>query len=257
MQHTIEALQRQLSNGNVFCRMRYRGDAVIVPVEIKEKNNLNDLLAIDEHKKAVLDNLEAFMAGRAYNHILLWGARGTGKSSLIRGAFEHFEPQGLKLLQIASDDLQDLAFILWVIGLREDKFMVFIDDLSFSENDDSYRALKAILDGSIAGMPKQVVLCVTSNRRHLLKEHHIDDNSLHPEEDAEEEISLAERFGLKISFHPLSQKTYLEIVAHYAKKEGLSVDDSLNTKALQFSLLRGSRSARVASQFIKHFCSQK
>ena len=256
MQHTIEALQRQLSNGNVFCRMRYRGDAVIVPVEIKEKNNLNDLLAIDEHKKAVLDNLEAFMQGRAYNHILLWGARGTGKSSLIRGAFEHFEPQGLKLLQIASDDLQDLAFILWVIGLREDKFMVFIDDLSFSENDDSYRALKAILDGSIAGMPKQVVLCVTSNRRHLLKEHHIDDNSLHPEEDAEEEISLAERFGLRISFHPLSQKTYLEIVSHYAKKVGIAVSEELHKKALQFSLLRGSRSARVAAQFINDF-SQK
>ena len=142
-------------------------------------------------------------------------------------------------------------FLLWVINKIEAKFVIFIDDLSFSQNDDSYRALKAVLDGSIAGISSNVLLCVTSNRRHLISEKFSDDKSLHPDEDTEEQISLAERFGLRLSFHPLRQEQYLAIVEHYLRKAGQEINPQILQKSLQFSLARGSRSARVAEQFVK------
>lgn len=244
-------LLQQLALGQALCRMHYQAKSYIVPVALAQDVQLSDLLAIDSQKQAVMDNLQRFLAGKPFNHMLLWGARGTGKSSLIRASFHALAAQGLKLLQLACDDLQDLAFILWTIGQGEDKFMIYIDDLSFSENDDSYRALKAVLDGSIAGMAKNVLLCVTSNRRHLLSEKHRSDEAIHPEEDVEEQISLAERFGLRLSFHPLSQQQYLAAVAHWAAHSGMAYDSSIERQALQFSLARGSRSARVAEQFVR------
>lgn len=251
----MEAIKRELlaqfSQGQAFCRMRYQGQNYILPVAVDNSLQLEDLLEIERQKTAVMENLQRFMQDKPYNHMLLWGARGTGKSSLIRAAFQTLAGQGLKLLQLACDDLQDLAFLLWVLAQTQDKFLIYIDDLSFSDNDDSYRALKAVLDGSIAGMAKNVMLCVTSNRRHLLSESHHSDDAIHPEEDVEEQISLAERFGLRLSFHPLSQHQYLDIVAHWALRHGLTYDDSLQQQALQFSLARGSRSARVAEQFVR------
>lgn len=246
----IEQLREQLREGNAFCRMRYDGTRYIVPVTVREDVVLDDLLEIASQKIAVMDNLQQFLAGRSYNHILLWGARGTGKSSLVRAAFHALHHHDLALLQLSCDDLQDLGFLLWVIGQQTRKFIVYIDDLSFAPDDDSYRALKAVLDGSIAGMPNNVVLCVTSNRRHL-SEVYPCEQAIHPEENVEEQISLAERFGLRLSFHPLSQKQYIEIVAHWAKKAKIRCDDDLQRAALQFALARGSRSARVAEQFVR------
>lgn len=251
METLKQALLAQLAIGQAFCRMSYQGSAYLVPVSLPQDVQLQDLLAIERQKQALLENMQRFLAGKSYNHMLLWGARGTGKSSLVRASFQAFAPQGLKLLQLACDDLQDLAFLLWVIGQTNDKFLIYIDDLSFAENDDSYRALKAVLDGSIAGLPKNVMLCVTSNRRHLLSEKHQADAAIHPEEDVEEQISLAERFGLRLAFHPLSQQQYLEIVAHWAMRYQVQYDAALERQALQFALMRGSRSARVAEQFIR------
>lgn len=251
MQQWIDDLSWQLSQGQAFCRMRYQERAYVVPVVVREDVYLDDLLDIDRQKDAVSSNLERFLAGKSYNHMLLWGARGTGKSSLVRAMFHALKSRGLKLLQVACDDLQDLAFLLWVLARQEDKFMVYVDDLSFAANDGSYRALKAVLDGSIAGIPENVILCVTSNRRHLISEYHTQEQAIHPEEDVEEQISLAERFGLRLSFHPLSQTQYLEVVAYWAGRAGLAMDEALERLALQFSLARGSRSARVAEQFVR------
>lgn len=253
MNTLIETLHSQLSQGEAFCRMRYNGEVFLLPIEVKDNFGLADLLGIDAHKTAVLDNLERFLMGKRYNHMLLWGARGTGKSSLIRAAFHHLKSRGLVLFQLACDDLQDLGFLLWVMGKQSRYFLIYIDDLSFSANDDSYRALKALLDGSIAGMPNNVMLCVTSNRRHLLSESHRNDAAIHPEEDIEEQVSLAERFGLRLSFHPLSQQQYLDVVAHWAKRANVLFDEDLRRQSLQFALARGSRSARVAEQFVRQF----
>lgn len=244
-------LRETLQEGEAFCRLSYQRQSYLVPIAVREDIALEDLLDIDAQKVAVLDNLTAFLHGKSYNHMLLWGARGTGKSSLIRAGFHHFKSEGLKLLQISCDDLQELGFFLWVLGQQSTHFLVYIDDLSFADNDDSYRALKAVLDGSIAGIAPNIMLCVTSNRRHLLSELHRAEEAIHPEEDVEEQISLAERFGLRLAFHPLSQKQYLSVIAHYCARSGVKYSDTLARQALQFSLARGSRSARVAEQFVR------
>ena len=251
MQVPEAELSRLFQSGQAFCRMRYEGHAVIVPVAVAAEPSLEELLHIEEQKNALMTNLERFLAGKPYDHMLLWGARGTGKSSLIRAAYHVLKSRGLKLFQIACDDLQDLAFFLWLIARQESKFLIYIDDLSFAENDDSYRALKAVLEGSIAGMPENVILCVTSNRRHLLDEHHHDARAIHPEEDIEEQVSLAERFGVRLSFHPLSQKQYLEIARHWMSRSGRDTTADFDRQALRFALARGSRSARVAKQFVR------
>ncbi|MBR1376129.1 MAG: DUF815 domain-containing protein [Cardiobacteriaceae bacterium] len=257
-QNELLELKKIFQSANNFAQMAFAGRTFIVPIVEMDKADIDDLLEISEHKTAVLNNFQAFLAGNSYNHILLWGARGTGKSTLIRAAVAHFLAQNinLKFLQISCEHLQDVAFLLWVASQMSDKFLFFIDDLSFSANDDSYRALKAVLDGSIAGIPRNVLLCVTSNRRHLISEKFADDNSPHPEEDSEEQISLSERFGLRLSFHPLSQEQYLHIVRHYWLKKfhnSYEISDDILQKSLQFSLARGSRSARVAEQFVKSF----
>lgn len=249
----VEELKQQLAKGQAFCRMRYENKGYLLPVEVPNDVRLEDLLEIESQKKAVLENMERFLKGKGYNHMLLWGARGTGKSSLVRAAFHHFRSQNLVLLQLACDDLQDLGALLWVAAQQPQHFLIYIDDLSFAANDDSYRALKALLDGSIAGMSANIMLCVTSNRRHLLSEHHRTDDAIHPEEDTEEQISLAERFGLRLSFHPLSQQQYLTVVSHWAERMRIAPDEVLHRQALQFALLRGSRSARVAEQFIRQY----
>lgn len=240
-----------LAQHSAFARMPYAGKHYIVPVAVREDIQLQDLREIDGQKQAVLDNLSSFLQSQPYNHMLLWGARGTGKSSLLRSAFLAKQAQGLKILQLACDDLNDLAYLLWVLGQSEAKFLVYIDDLSFGKDDGSYRALKAVLDGSITGIPANVMLCVTSNRRHLLAEYHRDDNALHPEEDIEEQISLSERFGLRLSFHPLSQQQFLDTIAHILSDSGLKLTPDLERQALQYALARGSRSARVATQFVQ------
>lgn len=245
--HDFFRITTLLREHDAFSRMRYLGERLLVPVTVRKDVALDDLLGIERQKTQACANVEAFLAGRDYHHMQFWGARGTGKSSLVRALFHHFAPQGLAVMQLANDDLEDLAYLLWVMGQVKRFFLVFIDDLSFPEHDGSYRALKAVLDGSLTGIAPNVMLVVTSNRRHFLAETHPDDQAVHPEEDVEEHISLSERFGLRLSFHPLRQQEYLDAVAHWLGLDTL--DEATTRAALQFALAAGSRSARVASQF--------
>ena len=252
MNEAITNLDQVLDQGRAFARLRWQGKAHLLPVTVRDDVQLDDLLGIEQHKQMVSDNLARFLAGKSYNHMLLWGARGTGKSSLVRALFH--ANGALAMIQLACDDLEDLAFLLWVLSNRsEQHYLVYIDDLSFAADDGSYRALKAVLDGSLQGIPNNVMLCVTSNRRHLLAEYHRGDDAVHPEEDVEEHISLSERFGLRLSFHPLSQQGYLDAVAHWLAQDGRAEDGNSRRAALQFALARGSRSARVAEQFVRQY----
>lgn len=245
--HDFFRITTLLREHNAFSRLRYLDERMLVPITVRDDVQLADLLGIDRQKAAACANVEAFLAGQDYDHMQFWGARGTGKSSLVRALFHHFASKGLAVVQLANDDLQDLAYLLWVIGQVKRHFLVFIDDLSFPEHDGSYRALKAVLDGSLTGIATNVMLVVTSNRRHFLAETHQDGRAVHPEEDVEEHISLSERFGLRLSFHPLRQQEYLDAVAHWLGVE--SLDEAGGKRALQFALAAGSRSARVAARF--------
>lgn len=245
--HDFFRLTTLLREHGAFARMRYQDVRMLVPVAVRDDVRLADLLGIERQKAAACANVQAFLRGQDYDHMQFWGARGTGKSSLVRALFHHFAAQGLSVVQLASDDLQDLAYLLWVMGQVKRYFLVFIDDLSFPEHDGGYRALKAVLDGSLTGIAANVMLAVTSNRRHFLAETHGDGLAVHPEEDVEEHISLSERFGLRLAFHPLRQDEYLDAVAHWLGRDGL--DEATARAALQFALAAGSRSARVAAQF--------
>ncbi|MDO4435421.1 MAG: DUF815 domain-containing protein [Cardiobacteriaceae bacterium] len=246
----LKKLAQQLQQSTALMAVRYQGQSALLDVSVRADKHLHDLQHIERQKSAFLQNFEAFLHHRPYHHVLLWGARGTGKSTLVRASFLHYQqhyPEQLAIVQLDSQHLDDLAAMIWSMGRVSKRFVLFIDDVSFSLDDGRYKALKAVLDGAIAEIPHNVLLILTSNRRHLLRDEHQDDNAIHPEEDSEERISLAERFGLRLSFHPLSQEEYLAVV-----QMGLGEDwrDEEKQSALQFSLAQGSRSARVAMQFV-------
>ena len=227
---------------------------------------LSDLQNIDAQKALIEQNTEQFVAGLPANNVLLTGARGTGKSSLIKACLNRYAQQGLRLIEVDKDDLVDLPDIVDLVYGRPERFILFCDDLSFGEGESGYKALKVALDGSISAQSDNVLVYATSNRRHLLPEHmsdnasytHGDDGDLHPGETVEEKISLSERFGLWVSFYPFKQDDYLGIVAHWLQHFGcdpakiqLAKDD-----ALRWALQRGSRSGRVAWQFAKDYAGK-
>lgn len=213
----------------------------------------------DQQKAALLRNTEQFVRGLPANNVLLTGARGTGKSSLIRACLKQFADQGLRLIEVDKEDLKDLIDIAQRIADRPEKFIVFCDDLSFEFGEGGYKALKAILDGSVASTGDNLLVYATSNRRHLMPEKMQDnlassmdeDGELHPAETIEEKMSLSERFGLWLSFYPFSQKEYLAVAEGWTKHFGGEISDRWQTEALQFALQRGSRSGRVAYQFAR------
>jgi len=222
---------------------------------------LDDLKEVDAQKERLRANTAQFVAGRAANNVLLTGARGTGKSSLIKACLHAFAPQGLRLIEVDKADLVDLPDIVERIAARPERFVVYCDDLSFDEGEAGYKALKSILDGSVAAASDNVLVYATSNRRHLLPETMKDnlaatydeDGELHPGEAVEEKISLSERFGLWISFYPFSQPEYLAIVAQWLRHFGLdeAAIAAQRSEALVWALERGSRSGRVAFQFAR------
>jgi predicted AAA+ superfamily ATPase len=228
---------------------------------------LADLQEIDGQKEKMQRNTEQFVRGLPANNVLLTGARGTGKSSLIKACLNAYSAQGLRLIEVDKSDLVDLPDIVDVVAGRPEKFMIFCDDLSFEDGEPGYKALKSILDGSVAASTPNVLIYATSNRRHLLPEYmkdnlsytHTDDGEVHPGEVIEEKISLSERFGLWVSFYPFSQDEYLTIVAQWMASLGasLSVIDSARSEALVWALERGSRSGRVAYQFARDFMGQQ
>ena len=245
---------------------RYRkrgGSGVIEPVRHVASIRLDALVEVGPQKERLLRNTEQFVAGLRANNVLLTGARGTGKSSLIKACLNEFAPRGLRLIEVDKTDLVDLPDIVDLVAERTERFIVFCDDLSFDEGEPGYKALKSILDGSVSQASDNVLIYATSNRRHLLPEYmkenlsyqHLDNGEVHPGEVIEEKISLSERFGLWISFYPFSQDEYLAIVAQWLR--GFGVDEAEIAAARQESLVwaleRGSRSGRVAFQFAKDY----
>lgn len=235
------------------------GAPVLEPVPEPHKLMPADLLGIDRQKDLLMQNTAQFVAGLPANNALLWGARGTGKSSLVKALLNHFAVDGLRLIEVDAHDLIDLPQVVAPLRGRQERFILFVDDLSFDADDASYRTLKAALDGSVAVAPDNVLIYATSNRRHLLPEYHSDNNEsrivdgeLHHGEAVEEKISLSERFGIWLSFHPFSQNLYLEVVAHWLTRLGEpEMDEGVRREALQWALLRGNRSGRVAAQFAR------
>lgn len=227
----------------------------------------SDLQNIEPQKALIEQNTRQFVAGLPANNVLLTGARGTGKSSLIKACLNQFAAQGLRLIEVDKDDLVDLPDIVELVQGRPERFVLFCDDLSFGEGERGYKALKVALDGSLAAQSDNVLVYATSNRRHLLPEHmsdnasytHSDDGDLHPGETVEEKISLSERFGLWVSFYPFKQDDYLTIVAHWLRHFGCDERqiEQAHDEALRWTLQRGSRSGRVAWQFAKDLAGKK
>ena len=248
-----------------FRWQRRHGRAALKPVRVPHRISLADLQDIDEQKARIDRNTRQFLAGRRANNVLLTGARGTGKSSLIKALLNEYSAQGLRLIEVDKTDLVDLPEIVEMVDARPERFILFCDDLSFEEGEDAYKALKSVLDGSVAAMSDNVLIYATSNRRHLMPEYH-DENlqarhiggEIHPGEATEEKISLSERFGLWISFYPFSQDEYLDIVAHWLESFGVpKVELAVaRQEALQWALMRGSRSGRVAWQFARDYAGQ-
>ena len=242
-------------------RYRKRPAGVLEPVRHVAPIALDNLREVDAQKERLRANTALFVAGRPANNVLLTGARGTGKSSLIKACLHEFAPRGLRLIEVDKTDLVDLPDIVDLVDGRPERFIVYCDDLSFDEGEAGYKALKSMLDGTISAASDNVLVYATSNRRHLLPEQmkdnlaatHDEDGELHPGEAIEEKISLSERFGLWISFYPFSQPEYLAIVGQWLRHFGL--DDAtvagLRGEALVWALERGSRSGRVAWQFAR------
>ncbi|TDJ63813.1 MAG: ATP-binding protein [Proteobacteria bacterium] len=222
--------------------------------------SLDDLHHIDHQKQELVRNTRQFLRGLPANNALLWGPRGTGKSSLVKALLNAYAGDGLKLIEVERHALVDLPDIIEALNGNQSKFVVFCDDLSFDEHDNSYRALKVVLDGSVLNTPDNIIIYATSNRRHLLPEHQADnldarslDGEIHQSEAVEERISLSERFGLWLSFHPFNQDSYLDIVNHWLIDLGVDPgeDRGVRRAALQWAMLHGSRSGRSAYQFAK------
>ena len=248
-------------------RRRASGHGVLTPVRHVSKISLDDLREIDEQKAKIERNTEQFVRGLPANNVLLTGARGTGKSSLIKACLNTYAGRGLRLIEIDKDDIVDLPDIVELVSERPEKFIVFCDDLSFEDGESGYKALKSILDGSVAAATPNVLIYATSNRRHLLPEYmsenltytHTADGEVHPGEVVEEKISLSERFGLWVSFYPFSQDEFLSIVAQWLRHYGVSEADiaAAQPQALLWSLEHGgSRSGRVAYQFARDYAGQ-
>ena len=248
-------------------RKRANGHGRLESVRHVAAMQLADLKEIDGQKEKIQRNTEQFVRGVPANNVLLTGARGTGKSSLIKACLNAYAPEGLRLIEVDKADLTDLPDIVDVVAGRSEKFIVFCDDLSFEDGEPGYKALKSILDGSVAAATPNVLIYATSNRRHLLPEYmrenltytHTDDGEVHPGEGVEEKISLSERFGLWVSFYPFSQDEYLAIAAQWLSSMGVNAADiaAARPEALVWALERGSRSGRVAYQFARDYAGRR
>jgi predicted AAA+ superfamily ATPase len=258
-------------NASIAYRYRKRGGlhsaGVLEPVRHVAPIRLADLKEVDAQKDRLLRNTRQFVAGLGANNVLLTGARGTGKSSLVKAVLNEFAPQGLRLIEVDKADLVDLPDLIDLVDGRPERFIVFCDDLSFDEGEPGYKALKSVLDGSVAAAGDNLLIYATSNRRHLLPEYmkenlsyqHTEDGEVHPGEVVEEKISLSERFGLWVSFYPFTQAEYLAIVAQWLRHFGLGEDAiaAARQESLVWALERGSRSGRVAQQFARDYAGRQ
>ncbi len=238
----------------------------LLPLQVSLDLSLSDLIGVDTQREQLARNTRQFVAGLPANHALLWGARGTGKSSLVRALLAEQAGDGLRLVEIERDHLADLPRIVEQLAELEQRFVLFCDDLSFEAGEGDYRVLKSVLDGSLERAPDNVLLYATSNRRHLVPERQSDnehwqmvDGELHPNEAVEDKIALSDRFGLWLSFYPFSQEHYLAVVRHWvtsvAQQAGLKWEwnDELEKAAIRWALARGNRNGRCAYQFARQW----
>ncbi|HEY3309391.1 MAG TPA: ATP-binding protein [Desulfuromonadaceae bacterium] len=236
-------------------RWERRGDAgCLAPVAHPHLFDLNDLVGVDDIREDVVRNTTQFVKGLPANNVLLWGERGCGKSSLVKGLLKPFAPLGLRIIELKRWDIMSLPQIVGQIRDSIFSFILFCDDLSFDEGEGDFRALKTLLDGDIEARPANVLIYATSNRRHLMPErvrNTVHDDEIHPEEAEGEKLALSDRFGLSLGFYSLDQDEYLAIVRHYATQRKLHVtDEELQDKALKWCLYTARRSGRSASQFV-------
>lgn len=230
----------------------------LVPVRHPDLTNISDLIGINQEINTLDRNTRQFLCGLPANHVLLWGDRGTGKSSLVKAIFNRYEGQGLRLIEVNKDGLIYLQELTELIWNRQESYVLFCDDLSFDDQEAEYRELKAMLEGSISAKPDNVLIYATSNRRHLMPRQIVenkfpatDQDELYPRETTEEKVSLSDRFGLRIAFQHISKKTYLDIVLHYAQQRVLPIsDDELKREAIEWEASSSGRSGRVARQLI-------
>ena len=240
-----------------------RGQGWLQPVRHVHRIKLSDLQGIGPQIAKVEQNTRQLMEGRPANNVLLTGARGTGKSSIVKGLLNKYAKQGLRLIEVEKNDLVDLPYIVDQVAPRKERFLLFCDDLSFHGAEEGYIALKVALDGSISTTSENMLIYATSNRRHLMPEYMAENletkyvgEEIHPGETVEEKISLSERFGLWVTFYPFDQDEYLEIVTHWLKSFGSAVSEISKEEALQWALQRGSRSGRVAYQFARDWAGR-
>jgi len=238
----------------------------LAPLEVNLDLRLDDLIGIDRQRDLLAANTQQFVDGLPANHVLLWGARGTGKSSLIRALLAEYAGRGLRLIEIERDHLADLPRVVELLSGQRQAFVLFCDDLSFEAGEGDYRVLKSVLDGSLERAPENVLLYATSNRRHLVPERQSDnenwqmvDGELHPNEAVEDKIALSDRFGLWLSFYPFSQQHYLSVVRHWidslAGKARLQWDwdEALEKDAIRWATGRGNRNGRCAYQYARQW----
>ena len=254
-------------NSAIAFRWRKQANAgYLAPVRKPSSIRLSDLQDIDEQKARIDANTRQFVDGQPANNVLLTGARGSGKSSLIKALLNEYAASGLRVIEVEKGDLIDLPLIVELLEDRPERFIIFCDDLSFDAGDATYKALKVVLDGSLSSAPDTVLIYATSNRRHLMPEYfeenletHRVGEEIHPGEAIEEKISLSERFGLWLSFYPFDQDAYLDIVAHWLKHFGCNKSEIARAErdALNWALMRGSRSGRVAWQFAKDWAGSQ
>jgi predicted AAA+ superfamily ATPase len=236
---------------------RWVGDHV-EPIRHPEHVDVDDLIGLDRQITLLIQNTRQFLVRLPANNVLLWGERGTGKSSAVKGLLTRFAKDGLRMVEIRRDGLLNLPRVVDLLRDRPERFILFCDDLSFEEDDHSYKELKAMLEGGLTARPENVLIYATSNRRHLIPERfsdqipHVDESGeIRPEETVEEKTSLSDRFGIRLGFYRINQETYLSIVRHLATKRGLSINpDDLRRRALEWAAASSGQSGRVARQFV-------
>jgi predicted AAA+ superfamily ATPase len=254
------------SSAIAFRWLRRNGRGALHPIQYPHQIRLTDLQNIDEQKHRIAQNTRQFVAGRPANNVLLTGARGAGKSSLVKAVLNEYAAQGLRVIEVGKDGLADLPDIVALVAPRPERFILYCDDLTFDAEDSGYAALKAALDGSFTVLSDNLLIYATSNRRHLMPEYMAENlatrhlgEEIHPAESVEEKISLSERVGLWISFYPFSQDEYLAIASYWLRHFGFTgeLDEATRQEALLWALSRGARNGRVAWQFARDWAGKQ